>query len=123
MNFDFSDDQKQLRDQARKFLAEKCSPKAVRTVLDGKAPYDRALWKGLAEMGFLGVAIPEEFGGAGAGHLELCVIAEEMGRALAPIPFSSTLYFFAEAVMAAGSAAQKAALLPKIAAGELLPVQ
>ncbi|MEY9363916.1 alkylation response protein AidB-like acyl-CoA dehydrogenase [Bradyrhizobium yuanmingense] len=58
MNFDFSDDQKQLRDQARKFLTEKCSPKAVRVVLDGKAPYDKELWKGLAEMGFLGVAIP-----------------------------------------------------------------
>src|SRR6266849_5854226 len=83
MNFDFSDEQKQLRDEARKFLAEKCPPKAVRVVLDGKEPYDRELWKGLAEMGFLGVAIPEEFGGAGAGHLELCVIAEEMGRALA----------------------------------------
>ena len=59
MNFDFSDEQKQLRDEARKFLAEKCPPKAVRTVLDGKEPYDRELWKGLAEMGFLGVAIPE----------------------------------------------------------------
>ena len=97
MNFDFSDDQKQLRDEARKFLAEKCPPKAVRAVLDGKAPYDKELWKGLAEMGFLGVAIPEEFGGAGAGHLELCVIAEEMGRALAPVPFSSTVYLAAEA--------------------------
>src|SRR5258705_285460 len=83
MNFDFSDEQKQLRDEARKFLAEKCPPKAVRTVLDGKEPYDRELWKGLADMGFLGVAIPETYGGAGAGHLELCVIAEEMGRALA----------------------------------------
>ena len=81
MNFDFSDEQKQMRDEARKFLAEKCPPKAVRAVLDGKATYDKELWKGLAEMGFLGVAIPEEFGGAGAGHLELCVIAEEMGRA------------------------------------------
>ena len=59
MNFDFSDEQKQLRDEARKFLAEKCPPKAVRTVLDGKEPYDRELWKGLADMGFLGVAIPE----------------------------------------------------------------
>src|ERR1700681_1354643 len=67
MNFDFSDEQKQMRDEARKFLSEKCSPKAVRVVLDGKALYDKELWKGLAEMGFLGVAIPEEFGGAGAG--------------------------------------------------------
>src|SRR5262245_20196519 len=120
MNFDFSDDQKQLRDQARKFLAEKCSAKAVRVVLDGKAPYDQELWKGLAEMGFIGVAIPEEYGGAGAGHLELCVIAEEMGRALAPVPFSSTVYLAVEALLLAGSEAQKQKWLPKIASGEAI---
>src|SRR6202171_3005824 len=117
MNFDFSDEQKQLREEARKFLAEKCLPKAGRTVLDGKAPYDRELWKGLADMGFLGVAIPEQFGGAGAGHLELCVIAEEMGRALAPVPFSSTVYLAAEAILLAGSEAQKQKWLPLIASG------
>lgn len=120
MNFDFSDDQKQLRDTARKYLAEKSSPKAVRAVLEGKAPYDKELWKGLAEMGFLGVAIPEEFGGTGAGHLELCVIAEELGRAVAPVPFSSTVYLAAEALMIAGSAEQKQKWLPKIAAGEAI---
>src|SRR3981189_1139371 len=117
MNFDFSDEQKQMRDAARKFLAEKCPPKAVRTVLDGKETYDKDLWKGLAEMGFLGVAIPEEFGGAGAGHLELCVISEEMGRALAPVPFSSTVYLAAEAIQLAGSEAQKQKWLPAIASG------
>src|SRR5205807_8254103 len=120
MNFDFSDEQKQMRDEARKFLAEKCPPKAVRTVLDGKAPYDKALWKGLAEMGFLGVAIPEAYGGAGAGHLELCVIAEEMGRALAPVPFSSTVYLAAEALLLAGSDAQKQKWLPAIASGDAI---
>ncbi|QOZ22939.1 acyl-CoA dehydrogenase family protein [Bradyrhizobium sp. CCBAU 51753] len=120
MNFDFSDEQKQMRDEARKFLSEQCPPKAVREVLDGKAPYDKALWKGLAEMGFLGVAIPEKFGGAGAGHLELCVIAEEMGRALAPVPFSSTVYLAAEAILIAGSDAQKQKWLPKIAAGDAI---
>src|ERR1700756_2458027 len=120
MNFDFSDEQKQMRDEARKFLAEKCPPKAVRSELDGNAAYDRELWKGLAEMGFLGVAIPEKFGGAGAGHLELCVIAEEMGRALAPVPFSSTVYLAAEALLIAGSEAQKQKWLPKIAKGEAI---
>ena len=120
MNFDFSDEQKQMRDEARKFLAEQCPPKAVREVLDGKAPYDKSLWKGLAEMGFLGVAIPEQFGGAGAGHLELCVIAEEMGRALAPVPFSSSVYLAAEAILIAGSDAQKQKWLPKIASGEAI---
>jgi alkylation response protein AidB-like acyl-CoA dehydrogenase len=120
MNFDFSDEQKQLRGEARKFLAQKCPPKAVRVVLDGKAPYDRELWKGLAEMGFLGVAIPETYGGAGAGHLELCVIAEEMGRALAPVPFSSTVYLAAEALLLAGTDAQKQKWLPAIAQGEAI---
>src|SRR6202051_3735167 len=120
MNFDFSDEQKQLRDEARKFLDEKCPPKAVRAVLDGNASYDRELWKGLADMGFLGVAIPEAFGGAGAGHLELCVIAEEIGRALAPVPFSSTVYLAAEAILLAGSDAQKQKWLPLIAAGDAI---
>lgn len=120
MNFDFSDEQKQLRDTARKFLAEKCPPKAVRAVIDGKAPYDRDLWKGLAQMGFLGVAIPEAYGGTGAGHLELCVIAEEMGRALAPVPFSSTVYLAAEALLIAGSEAQKQKWLPVIASGDAI---
>lgn len=118
MNFDFSDDQKQLRDQARRYLAEKCPPKAVRDVLDGHALYDKALWKGLAGMGFLGVAIPEDCGGSGAGYLELCVIAEEIGRALAPVPFSSTVYLAAEALLLAGSEAQKKKWLPMIASGD-----
>jgi alkylation response protein AidB-like acyl-CoA dehydrogenase len=120
MNFDFSDEQKQMRDEARKFLSQQCPPKAVRAVLNGKTSYDKDLWRGLAEMGFLGIAIPEQFGGAGAGHLELCVIAEEMGRALAPVPFSSTVYLAAEALMLAGSDAQKQKWLPKIAAGEVV---
>jgi alkylation response protein AidB-like acyl-CoA dehydrogenase len=121
MNFDFSDDQKMLREQARKFLDETSSRKAVREVLNdpGKS-YDAALWKAVAEQGWLGVAIPEAFGGLGLGGLELCVLAEEIGRAVAPIPFSSTLYFFGEAVRAAGSAAQKKALLPQIASGDLI---
>ena len=63
---------------------------------------------------------PKQFGGAGAGHLELCVIAEEMGRALAPVPFSSTVYLAAEALMLAGSEAQKQKWLPKIASGEAI---
>src|SRR3954451_6894220 len=120
MNFDFSDDQKQLRDEARKYLAEHSSPRTVREVLDGKAPYDSTLWKGLAGMGFLGVAIPESYGGSGAGHLELCVIAEEIGRALAPVPFSSTVYLAAEAIQLAGSDAQKSKWLPAIASGSAI---
>src|SRR5689334_22737618 len=126
MNFDFSDDQKFLKGEARKFLEANCPPARVRGVLDeavageGAKGFDAALWKGVAAQGWLGAAIPEEHGGLGLGHLELCVIAEELGRAAAPIPFASTVYFLAEAVMLAGSEAQKAALLPKIAAGEVI---
>jgi alkylation response protein AidB-like acyl-CoA dehydrogenase len=121
LNFDFSDDQKALKDQARRFLADKARSKATRAVLnDAAISFDKDLWKGVAELGWLGAAIPEEHGGLGLGRLELCVLAEEIGRAVAPIPFSSTVYFFAEALMLAGGDAQKAAHLPKAAAGETI---
>ena len=121
MNFDFSDDQKSLKDDARRFLTDKAGAKVTRRVLDNAdVSYDDGLWRAVAEMGWLGAAIPEEHGGLGLGRLELCVLAEELGRAVAPIPFSSTVYFFAEALMLAGSDAQKKALLPKVAAGEII---
>ena len=120
MNFDFSDDQKMLRDQAHKFLSEKCTSKTVRAVLQGEQGHDAGLWKAIAEMGWLGTAIPENYGGLGLGYLELCVIAEELGRVLAPVPFSSTVYLLAEALLIAGSEEQKSKLLPKIAGGEII---
>jgi alkylation response protein AidB-like acyl-CoA dehydrogenase len=121
MNFDFSDDQNSLKDQARKFLADKASVKAVRAVLDnGDLSHDAHLWAAIAEMGWLGAAIPEEHGGLGLGRLELCVLAEELGRSLAPAPFASSIYFFAEGLMLAGSEAQKAAILPAIADGSAI---
>ncbi len=120
MNFEFSDDQKQLKNEARRFLEAKCPPAAVRKILEGPEPFDRELWKGLAEMGFLGVVIPEEHGGLGAGYLELCVLAEELGRVVAPVPFSSSVFLATEFILAAGSDAQKAAWLPKLAAGEAI---
>jgi alkylation response protein AidB-like acyl-CoA dehydrogenase len=121
MNFDFSDDQKFLKSEARKFLDSACPTSAVRKVLDNSdTPYDQVLWKRVAEQGWPGAAIPEAYGGLGLGHLELCVIAEELGRALAPVPFASTVYLLAEAVMLAGDEAQKSEILPKIAAGEVI---
>jgi alkylation response protein AidB-like acyl-CoA dehydrogenase len=120
MNFDFSDDQKVLRDQARKFLAQHAAPARVRKILEGAAPYDVELWRGMAEQGWPGTAIPESHGGAGFGYLELCVIAEELGRSLAPTPFASSVYLAAEALMLAGSDAQKKAWLPKLAMGEAI---
>jgi alkylation response protein AidB-like acyl-CoA dehydrogenase len=120
VNFDFSPDQKALRDQARKFLGEHASSVRVRRILDTDEPYDRDLWRGVAEMGWTGTAIPEAYGGAGFGYLELCVIAEELGRSVAPIPFSSTVYLVAEALLLAGNEAQKRKWLPRIASGEVV---
>jgi alkylation response protein AidB-like acyl-CoA dehydrogenase len=120
MNFDFSSDQKELKDQVNKFLTANCTTKNVRKLYDGDARYDADLWKKIAEMGWLGTAIPEDFGGLGLGYLELCVIAEELGRALAPVPFNSTVYLFAESILQAGTDEQKKKYLPKVAAGELI---
>jgi len=120
VNFDFSADQKALREQARKFLADQASSARVRRILEGAAPYDALLWRGMGEMGWMGTAIPETHGGAGFGYLELCVIAEELGRSLAPTPFSSTIYLAAEALLLAGSPAQQNRWLPRIAQGDAI---
>ncbi|WP_321326936.1 acyl-CoA dehydrogenase family protein [uncultured Parasphingorhabdus sp.] len=121
MNFDFSDDQKFLRDEARKFLEAQCTTAHVREVLDDDSKsHNEGVWKQIVEMGWLGAAIPEEYGGLGLGMLELCVIAEELGRVLAPVPFGSSAYFFAEALKLAGSDEQKSQLLPKVADGSLI---
>jgi acyl-CoA dehydrogenase len=120
VNFEFSDDQVVLREQARKFLADRSSPERVRRILEGHASYDTDLWRGLAEMAWPGTVIPEVYGGAGFGYLELSVIAEELGRSLAPTPFSSSVYLATEAILAWGSDAQKRRWLPKLASGEAI---
>lgn len=119
MNFDFSDDQKMLRDQTVKFLNDKCDRTLVRSILeDDNQFYSKELWNEISSMGWTGTSIPEEYGGLGLGMLELCVIAEELGRSLAPIPFSSSIYLFAEFLKNYGSEEQKKKYLPSIASGE-----
>ena len=120
MNFDFSDDQRMLKDQVHKFLADKCPPAVPRRILEGEEPYAAEVWTGLVEMGLTGTAIPEQYGGVGLGVLELCVIAEELGRAAAPVPFSSSVYLATEALKLYGSEAQKQTWLPKLAAGDII---
>jgi alkylation response protein AidB-like acyl-CoA dehydrogenase len=122
MDFDFSEEQRQLKDEARRFLNARCSLSLVRATLaeDAERRASRALFKEIAELGWCGTAIPEVSGGLGLGYVELCAIAEELGRALAPVPFASSIYFFAEGVMAAGSAEQRARLLPRLARGEIV---
>ena len=117
MNFDFSDEQKDIRASVRRLLADESSPERIRAVYRGETGYDSGLWATLGGMGFLGAAFPEAYGGSGAGHLELCVIAEELGRALAPVPFLSSVGQAAELLMRAGSEEQKSRYLSGIAAG------
>jgi len=118
MNFDFSDDQKLLQQTANEYLSEHAPLSVCRAVLESEAAYSETLWKGIAELGWLGTAIPEEYGGAGFGRLELAVLANEIGRSLAPIPFASSAYLACEAILQFGSDAQKRHYLPKLATGE-----
>ena len=121
MDFDYSDDQKFLKSEARKFLDAQCTSERVRRVLNDEAvSFDVDLWRQVAEQGWLGAAIPEQYNGLGLSRIDLCAIAEELGRVVAPIPFASTVYFLTEALLAHGSEAQKAKYLPMIAAGDLI---
>jgi len=80
MNFEFSDEQQLLREQARGFLTEHCPTSAVRAVLDGDQDWDAALWQKVADMGWTATVIPEAYGGLGLSYYELAIIAEEMGK-------------------------------------------
>ena len=117
MNFDFSEEQKLLRTTARDYLEDRAPLGLARSVLESDATMSRELWEGTAEMGWLGAAIPEAWGGAGFGHGELVLIAEELGRALAPIPFVTSATV-AEAILVAGTDGQKERYLPGFANGD-----
>lgn len=118
MKLALNDTQKELKEQVGAFLAERATPDALRRLITEGAGWDEDLWRAFAELGFLGAAIPEAYGGVGLGPMDLCVVAEEVGRAVAPIPFFSSICLAAEAIMIAGSETQKARWLPKLASGE-----
>jgi len=121
MNFDFTDAQKDLKADVRRLLASTGGLSATREVLDtATMSYHPGLWQALSEQGWLGASIPEVYGGVGLNYIDLCAMAEEMGRALAPVPFASTVYLLTEAVLLFGSEAQKASLLPQIASGKII---
>ena len=120
MNFEFDEEHNLLREQAQRLLSDKCDMRVVRAVLEGDESYSADLWKAVVAQGWTAVAIPEEYGGLGLGRLALCVIAEELGRAVAPIPFSSSVYLATEALLLAGTPAQKETWLPKLASGDAI---
>ena len=117
MNFDFSEEQKLLQTTARDYLEDRAPLGLARSVLESDASMSRELWMGAAEMGWLGAVIPEAWGGGGFGHGELALIAEELGRALAPIPFVTSAAV-AEAILLAGTDEQKDRYLPGFANGD-----
>jgi alkylation response protein AidB-like acyl-CoA dehydrogenase len=119
MNFGFTEEQELLRKTARDFLAEAAPMTRVREVMESSAGHAPELWRRIAELGWLGLALPERFGGADLSTVELAVVLEELGRSLAPVPFLPTL-IAARAILEAGDEAQQSAWLPRIAAGDAI---
>jgi alkylation response protein AidB-like acyl-CoA dehydrogenase len=120
MAFVLTEEQQMLRDSALSFAAEKLPVSQLRALRSKGEGYDKSAWKEMAELGFAGVLIPEEFGGSGFGYVGLGQVLEAQGRTIAASPLLSTAMIGASALLLAGSQAQKEAYLPKIAAGELL---
>lgn len=119
MNFGFSEEQELLRREARKLLDEQCPMKEVRRLAESPEAYSPALWKQLGELGWLGLTLPEEFGGAELQWIDLAVLLQEAGRSLFPSPLTSCT-LAAAAVLESGSDEQKRAKLPAIADGSLI---
>ncbi len=116
MEFGFSDEQREIKSTAHEFLSARFKPERVRELAESESPYDDDVWTEMCELGWPGIAIPEEHGGQGLGTVELVILQEELGYACAPSPLVSNAY--AGAVLAdAGSDEQKRRWLPGIAAG------
>jgi alkylation response protein AidB-like acyl-CoA dehydrogenase len=116
MNFDFTDDQKDIKRTARELLSSRSPFEKVREASE-RGTYDEALWRELCELGWPGIAVSEEHGGQGLGAVELSILLEELGFAVAASPFLGTA-LAATAIEHAGSAAQKERWLPQLAGGE-----
>jgi alkylation response protein AidB-like acyl-CoA dehydrogenase len=117
----FTDEQRELRSLAKRFLEENSGSAQVRSLMETPNGFDETLWKQMAELGWMGIAIPEEHGGAGYTATELALLLEEMGRALLVAPFLSSVVFGATAIMNAASDEQKKQILPGIADGTIRP--
>jgi alkylation response protein AidB-like acyl-CoA dehydrogenase len=116
MDFGLSEDQREIQRTARELLAARATPERVRAHAEARRP-DQALWEELRELGWLGIALPERYGGQGLGCVELSILCEEMGRSLAPVPFLTTV-LASTLIDRAGSEEQCERLLPALAAGE-----
>src|SRR3989454_10465435 len=117
MDFSFSSDQQLLKNSARAFLDEHCKPAAVRLLWDDPRGESDTMWKEMAQLGWLGLALPETYGGSGLGMVETAILLEELGRAAYPGPYWPTV-LAAGAIEAAGTDAQKKRWLAAIATGD-----
>ena len=120
MDFALSPEQEALRELARRILADHVTHERLAVVEAEPDWFDRAAWEALAGARLLGTAIPEEFGGSRLGFLELCLLLEEVGRAVAPVPAWPTLVLGALPLARFGTRAQRAAFLPGVASGEVV---
>jgi alkylation response protein AidB-like acyl-CoA dehydrogenase len=121
IRFAFTDEQEQFRSAIRRFLNDKSPTTEVRRLMATAEGYDRGVWRHMSEdLALPGIHIPEQYGGAGFGMVELCIVTEELGRALLCAPYFSTAVLAANAILNAGDEAQKSALLPDIAIGTRL---
>lgn len=113
----FTEEQEELRSSARRFLEDKSSSAAVRELMETEAGYDEGTWKQMADLGWMGIAIPEAYGGSGYTFVELGILLEEMGRRLGGGVFLSSAVLGATAILETGTEEQKKKLLPGIADG------
>jgi alkylation response protein AidB-like acyl-CoA dehydrogenase len=121
VNFGFSEEQEELRSAVRRFLEDKSPVVEVRRLMETTEGYDEAVWSQMAnQLGLQAMTIPEEYGGAGFGYVELVVVLEEMGRFLLCAPYFSTVALAANALLHSGDEAAKADFLPGIASGETI---
>lgn len=119
MNLDFTEDQKMLRTMARDFLATECPKKLVRELEESELGHSPEIWKKMAELGWQGLVIPEQYGGNGMTFFDLALVIEEMGRNILPGPFFSTV-LSALTILDAGTEEQKQEFLTKVARGEMI---
>ena len=120
MNFDFTDEQFQLRDAARDFFTGESPATHVRAMWDSETGRSPALWKSMAEIGFVGLPIPEEHGGLGMDEVDLVLILEEAGKVALPEPFLETTAVGAPTLLEAGTDEQRSEWLPRIASGDAI---
>ena len=120
MDFSLNEEQEKLQKEAREFLEKECPESFVREMEDGDKGFSPELWNKMAEMGWLGLVYPEKYNGKGGSFADLSVVYEEMGRAMLPSPHLSTVVLCGLIILEAGAKEQKADLLSKIVAGDLI---